>query len=273
MENDNVEPEIEETTETVETTEEVVEIPEGFDEEIYDTSTKSLNQEKVAERLKNLNEQVANAKKQANDMRKKLSKGTTGFESAEEYTTNYTPDDKYVSYYEADDVVGKHLNEVVGILSKFSYEHNLSAETAKDLNNLFMQYAEDIKIIDTRTDEEKAQALASEKEKIGENADAIIQFNNKWLEDSGVFSTEEKEYFKKLIDKDALCNTALNKLITLTGVNGSADIPVRGNIVNGLADDRTLAREYYAEETTDSRRMEILQQRIDAGRKGGLPMP
>lgn len=253
-------------------------IPDGLDDEIFDAETRTLKEDKVVERLKSLNEQITNAKKQANDMRKKLSKGVEAPEKVEEYAEAYTPEERYefvMSDTESNE--GKHIHGVLDVLDKFAYEHGMSKEANKDLKDLYIKYAEEVKIIDARSEEEKetdkATYIAEQKKILGDNANEIIKANVKFFKEYGIFNEDEKKELLLAMDKSAVWNNIGAKIRKLFGQTTSSDIPTRGGIVSGLADDTTLAREYYNPSTPDSRRMEILQQRIDAGRTGGMPMP
>lgn len=253
-------------------------IPEGLDAELFDEETMTLKQPEVIERLKSLNEQVSSYKKQANDMRKKLSKGVDSPDKVEDYQTGYKFDDKYQFLTEDEDSTpSKHINGVLDTLNNFAFEHGLSLETAKDLKDLYLKYAEDVQIIDTRTAEEKERDrvafIQEQKKMLGEDADEIIKDNLKFFKEYAIFNEEEKKELLNAMDKSAAWNSIGYKIRKLFGQSTSADIPVRGVMLNGLADDYTLAKEYYDSNTTDSRRLEILQQRVNAGRTSKLPMP
>lgn len=253
-------------------------IPEGLDAEIFDAETRTLKEDKVVERLKQNTADIEKWKKQANDMRRKLSKGVDAPDKVEDYATNYVPEERYEFVMEDNETdVGKHIHEVLGKLDDFAFKHGMSVETAKDLKNLYMEYAENVQIIDARSDEEKAAAkekyIAEQRKMLGEDADNILKANKKFAEDYGLWSDDERKYILSEMNKSAVANSVYGKVRKLFGQNPSDDIPVRGVSVSGLADDRTLADEYYKPETTDQRRMEILQLRIDAGRQGGLPSP
>lgn len=265
-----------ETDNTVETTN--APIPEGLDDEIFDAETRMLKEDKVVERLKKNTEDIEKWKKQANDMRRKLSKGVDAPEKVEAYAEGFVPEERYefiVGDTESNE--GKHINGVLGELDKFAFEHGLSVETAKDLKNMYMRYAEDVQIIDGRSEEEKAKAkaeyIAEQKKILGDNADAILKENKKFTEEYNLWSEDERRYLLAEMNKSAVANTVWQKVRQLFGQNTSEDIPVRGVSVSGLADDRTLADEYYNPATTDARKFEILQMRVDAGRTGGLPSP
>lgn len=252
-------------------------IPEGLDADIFDTETRTLKEDKVVERLKQNQTDIERWKKQANDMRRKLSKGVDAPNDVKDYAEQFVSDERY------DFVIGdtsteehKHVNDVLKSLDDFAFAHGMSVETAKDLKNMYLKYAEDVKIIDGRTIEEKEQDKASyileQKKLLGDDAETIIKDNVKFFKEYGFFSDSEKKLFLRAIDESAEWNIIGMKIRKLFGQNPSNDIPVRGLPVSGLADDETLAREYYDEKTTDTRRMQILQMRVDAGREGGLPI-
>lgn len=253
-------------------------IPEGLDEEIFDVETRTLKESAVVERLKKNTEEIGRWKKQANDMRRKLSKGVDAPEDVKEYAEKYVPEERYeFALDDKETEVGKHIHGVLDSLDKFAFEHGMSVETAKDLKNMYLKYAEDVQIIDGRSEEEKEQAraeyIAEQKKLLGDNANEIIKQNARFARDYGLWSEDEKNWLLSQMDKSAVANSFVNKVRKLFGQNTSEDIPVRGVSVSGLADDKTLAKEYYADGTTDARKMQILQMRIDAGRTGGLPMP
>lgn len=88
----------------------------------------------VVDRLKANNEEIARWKKQANDMRRKLSKGVDAPEHVEDYSNDFMPDEKYDAIMaDVETVNGKHVHEVLGELDKFAFDHGMSKETAKDL--------------------------------------------------------------------------------------------------------------------------------------------
>ena len=252
-------------------------IPEGLDSEIFDTETRTLKESAVIERLKQNQADIDRYKKQANDMRRKLSKGVNAPDDINDYSTNFVADERYdyiIGDTSSDNV--KHVNEVLKSLDEFSYNHGMSLETAKDLKNMYLKYAENVKIIDCRTVEEKEQErvnyILQQKKMLGDDADKIISDNVKFFKEYGFFSESEKNLFLNQMKESAEWNVIGMKIRKLFGQNPSNDIPVRSFNVSDLSDDETLAREYYDSKTTDTRRMQILQMRIDAGRQGGLPV-
>lgn len=253
-------------------------IPDGLDADIFDAETRTLKESAVVERLKQNQADIEKWKKQANDMRRKLSKGVEAPDKIEAYAENYVPEERYDFVMEDNETdVGKHIHGVLAQIDEFAFNHGMSVEAAKDLKNLYMQYAEDVQIIDARSDEEKAESrkvyLDEQRKLLGENAEEILKANKKFAEDYGLWTDDERKYILGEMNKTAVANTIWSKVRKLFGQSASDDIPVRGVSVSGLADDRTLADEYYKPETTDARRMEILQLRRDAGRTSSLPMP
>lgn len=253
-------------------------IPEGLDEELFDAETRTLKESAVVERLKKDTEDIARWKKQANDMRRKLSKGVDIPDKQEEYAEGYVPEEKYEYFLEEkESPVGKYLEEGMKAIEKTAYDTGMSKAQANAIKDLFLRNAENTQILDTRTEEEKEKAraeyLQEQKALLGEDAEQIIKQNVRFTKDYGLWSEDEKKWMLGQMDKSAVANSVINKVRKLFDGNTSEDIPVRGVSVSGLADDRTLATEYYDEKTSDARRMQILQQRIDAGRSGGLPMP
>lgn len=253
-------------------------IPEGLDEEIFDAETRTLKEAAVVERLKKNTEEIGRWKKQANDMRRKLSKGVEAPEKVEEYAEGYVPEERYEFMMDDNESnAGKHIHEVLSELDKFAYDHGMSKQANKDLKDMYMRYAENVQIIDGRSEEEKdkarAEYVAEQKKLLGPDAEQIIKDNVRFTKNYGMWTDDERKWLMGEMNKSAVANSFMNKVRKLFGENTSEDIPVRGVSVSGLADDRTLADEYYKAETTDARREQILQMRRDAGRTGGLPMP
>lgn len=253
-------------------------IPEGLDADIFDAETRTLKESAVVERLKQNQADIEKWKKQANDMRRKLSKGVEAPDKIEAYAENYVPEERYDFVMDDNETdVGKHIHGVLAQIDEFAFNHGMSVETTKDLKNLYMKYAEDVQIIDARSDEEKAESrkvyLDEQRKLLGENAETILKENKKFAEDYGLWTDDERKYILGEMNKTAVANTIWSKVRKLFGQSASDDIPVRGVSVSGLADDRTLADEYYNPATSDARRMEILQLRRDAGRTSSLPMP
>ena len=105
---------------TEETTKNEVNIPEGFEDTLYDENTKSLRIDEVKKRFDADKKEIENYKKQALDMRRKLSKGADIPDSVDKY--EYTPDAKYDKYLlDEESIEGKHIKEVMESLSQFSH--------------------------------------------------------------------------------------------------------------------------------------------------------
>lgn len=253
-------------------------IPDGLDEEIFDKETRTLKEAAVVDRLKANNVEIERWKKQANDMRRKLSKGVDAPEKVEDYATDFMPEERFDSIMsDMESVAGKHVHQVLDELDKFAFNHGLSKETAKDLKNMYLNYTETVKIVDTRSDEQKAKDqelyFADQKKILGENANQIIKDNVRFAKEYAMWSDAEREWMLSQMDSNGVANGFFQKIRKLHAQGTSSDIPVRGVSSSGLADDRTLAAEYYKTTTSDQRRQEILQQRRDAGRENRLPMP
>ena len=251
-------------------------IPEGLDADIFDTETRTLKESAVIERLKQNQTDIERYKKQANDMRRKLGKGRDIPEKLEEYAEGYMPEERYEQLFEDEGHIGDYIRNRMSSIEEIAYEHGLTKTQTNAFKDAFLRELELLKAIDCRTVEEKERDrinyIQEQKGFLGDNADNIINENKKFYTEYGFFSNLEKEYIQGEIKKSGAANSVYMKFRRLFGENTSHDIPTRGVAVSGLADDETLAREYYDNKTSDTRRMQILQQRIDAGRSGGLPL-
>ena len=238
---------------------ETPEIPEGFDEELYDVETQSLRMDKVKERFDSNAKEIENYKKQALDMRRKLSKGVDVPDSVEKY--EYTPDAKYDKYVlNEESIEGQHIKGVMDVLSKFCLDHGLPIETSKDLKTLALGYMEDVHILDTRSDEEiaksKAEYMKEQRKILGDNADEIIKDNVNFYKSYGFFDKAEREYIMSQLGKSGQANKVYNKFMRLFNSTSSSDIPQTSN---ADADAEQLKNEYYSDKTSDKRREQIIR--------------
>lgn len=238
---------------------ETPEIPEGFDEELYDVETQSLRMDKVKERFDANNKEIENYKKQALDMRRKLSKGVDVPDSVDKY--EYTPDAKYDKYVLNDESVeGQHIKSIMGQLSQFCLDNGLSIEASKNLKSLALAYMEDVHILDTRSDEEiakdKKAYIAEQRKVLGDNAEEIIKDNVDFYKSYGFFDKGEREYIMSQLSSSGQANKIFNKFMRLFNSTSSVDIPQTSN---SDADFEQLKIEYNNDKTSDARREQIIR--------------
>ena len=249
-------------------------IPEGFDADIFDTETMTLKQDKVAERLKSLKEESEKYKKQAVDMRRKLSKGVDTPATKEEYAEGYALDSKYdEALADKDSPVSKYVDASLKNFDNIAMENGFTLQQANIVKDLFMKVMEEVSIIDTRSDEvkeaERAKFIEQQRKLLGDDADKIIRQNADWVANYNFFDKGEKQVLSDMIKGSATGNMIVAKIRKLFGQN-EIEIPATVS-ADGLADDVTLAKEYNRPDTTPQRRQEIIKQRIAAGRTGNLP--
>lgn len=255
-------------TETETTTEpEAPTIPEGFDEALYDTETQSLRLDAVRDRFSAKDKEIESYKKQALDLRRKLSKGVETPDSIEKY--EYTPDSKYDTYLlDEESLEGKHIKETMDNLSKFALENGLSLEASKNLKGLALNYMEKVHILDTRTDDEKKaerKAYLEEQRKIlGDNAEEIIKDNLEFYKERGPFTREEREAIREIIGESAIGNNVLRKMREFMNTGMTYDIPATSDY---NSDVEALRKEYLDEKTSDKRREQILYKAAEEGWK------
>lgn len=248
-------------------------IPDGFDEDIFDTETMTLKQDKVAERLKNQVGEIEKYKKQAMDMRRKLSKGVDTPATKEEYADGYAFDSKYDIAMSEDTPVSQYVNGSMKYIDEVAMDNGFTLQQANLVKDMFMKVMEDVQLIDTRSEEQKQEArakfIAEQKEKLGEHAETIIRQNAEWVANYNFFDKGEKQVLNDLVKNSATGNMIVAKIRKLFGQN-NIEIPATVS-VDGLADDVTLAKEYNDPKTTNERRIEIIKQRTAAGRTNKLP--
>ena len=245
---------------------EEVNIPDGFDDVLYDVETKSLRMDKVKERFDNDKKEIENYKKQALDMRRKLSKGVNVPDSVEKY--EYTPDEKYDKYIlDEESVEGNHIKSMMEQLSKFSYENGLTVEASKNLKTLALQYMEDVQILDTRSEKEieesKRENVLKQKEILGEKAGDIIKDNVEFYKDRGFFNREERQWIMSQLSQSGHANNIFRKVREYMNTGVSYDIPQ-----TSVSDDvEALRAEYINPNTSDARREQIIRKSMTEGWK------
>lgn len=247
--------------------ENTVDIPEGFDDTLYDIETKSLRLDKVKERFDSDRKEIENYKKQALDMRRKLSKGVEIPDSVEKY--EYTPDEKYDKYLlDEESVEGKHIKEVMEELSKFSHDNGLTLDASKNLKAFALKYMEDVQILDTRDEEQIKQAqkqnVERQREILGANAGDIIKDNVEFYKDRGFFNNEERKWIMAQLSNSGHANNIFRKVREYMNTGVSYDIP-QSNSESSNVDD--LRNEYINPNTSDARREQIISKAVREGWK------
>ena len=111
----------------------------------------------------------------------------------------------------------------------------------------------------------KAKVEKAMRESLGDDFKVVMDENKEFVANYGIFDDSERKMLSEGIKNSPVVNTLLTKIRTLFDKSGTK-IPVRSNVVNGLADDNALWAEYSKPDTTDARKMEIIQQRIASGR-------
>jgi hypothetical protein len=297
---DEVTPEVAETSETptpaenttltggkLDSAEEVVvdetpanpnlEYPEGFDEKTYDLATKSVKTEGIAEREADLKKEMENYKKQAQDMRKIISKGKAK-ETADEYADAYVPQEGYEDFYNFEDGANPEVKAGFDKVTKMSTEQALNTEQHRAVTDLMNELMTDVGALDTRTPEQREiqqkDWLREENKKLSEDpveAVRIINQTVEWVDGMNIFSDSEKETLGKVMDSGAEGVAIVNKFRQMFGGNGK-DIPTIEVSGSGLSSDLSLATEYNKPDTTQARRIQIMEERRAAGRQGKLPL-
>ncbi len=243
--------------------------PEGFDAETYDLTTSSVKYDKVKEKFESHKKEVEGLQKQNLDLRKIVSKGKAP-NDIKDYEANYKPDSKFEKYYKEDDTTKETLKS----FNELAKNTGLNLEQHKAVVDFMNDTLVKAGIFDTRSKEEieiqKADWIKNERSKLGKEADKIINSDVEFINNFGGFNEEQKQQLKQFVGSGAIGASVINTIRNaILGSGRNEDIPTDIN-VGGLADDITLAREYKDDSTTDSRRAEIIQQRIKAGRKGSL---
>lgn len=248
--------------------------PEGMEAELYDNG--ALSADKVKERINSLKSEVETAKTNEANMRKKLSTKGTVPSKVEEYSDGYEPADEYKKIYEQEEYK-EGIEKNLKAIDQLAFENGMTKDQCNAIKNAFNQLlvsngiVEDPETVKARNEE----YVRTEKEKLGANADKIIETNVRFVENDNRFNEEEKRLIIDFMDtRGAAAVNIINKMRIGHGGEFAGDniIPAAG-ASGGLASDTELAREYYAKDTSQSRRQEIIMKRLEAGRTGRLPQP
>lgn len=249
-------------------------VPEGVDPELWDESTMTLKKDAVLERLKNKDAEIEKYKKQSLDMRRKLSKGVETPEKVEDYAADYVFDEKYDSTLaDKDSDISKYVTSAMDEINKLAVENGFTLQQTKIVKDKFMQVMEDVSLIDTRSDDEKAKSRAAyiqeQKKLLGDDADNIIKSNANWVANYNFFEGPAKEFLSKALRDSAAGNLVVYQIRQLlrdktTANNSIPTMPAS----DGLPSDEEYRKEW--KEATPERRMRIIQERMAAGRERDL---
>ena len=212
-------------------------IPEGFDEEIFDTESMSLKQDKVKERLEMSKAEIAKWEKQAKDMRRKLSKGIETPEDVKAYKENYTAPLEFDAFVaDQDSEVGKFLNTTLDNIDKLALENGLTTQQANALKDNALKLMQDVHIIQQPEEIEKSKAKVEKamKESLGDDFKVVMDENKEFVANYGIFDDSERKMLAEGIKNSPVVNTLLTKIRTLFDKSGTK-IPVRSNVVKWLS--------------------------------------
>lgn len=247
--------------------------PEGMEAELYEKG--ALSADKVKSRIDALKSEVETAKTNELNMRKKLSTKGTVPEKVEDYG-EYTPDEAYKEYYENEDYK-EGLEANLKAIDKLAFENGMTKDQCKAIKDAFNKLIVENGIVeDKATIEARNQEyIKQEMEKLGANAVEVITKNVEFVKNDNRFNENEKEFLLDMMDTGgAVAVNIVNKMRLGHGGEFAGDniIPA-SSASGGIPSDTELAREFYNKKTSPSRRFEIMQQRIAAGRTGKLPQP
>lgn len=245
------------------------EIPEGFDDKLYDTETKTLRLDAVKERFDNDAKEMESLKKQRDDMRRKLSKGVNVPENKEEYN-EFLPDEKYTKYMGEGDIVGDHIRQCFDKLSEIAYKNGVSKEADAIYKQALLDELESLHILDTRPQEQidadKAKELEKQKEILGADYKNIVEKNVDFYKASGPFTTEERKFMMDLMSRSGHANNIFRKVREMLNTGASYDIPSTASDTGSI---QKLVAEYNNTNTSDRRRTQILEQAAKEGWRVG----
>lgn len=236
------------------TTGQEIAAPEGLsNKEWWDSEKGQLKTDVVIEEL---NRQT----KRAEDLRKKLSSGVVVPEKAEDY--------KVVPTEEVKDLLDTNSDVFKG-LQNIALKQGLSNEQFQGFVNDYLAMCVEKGIITKPQSEEELKAaqekyVADQKKILGTNADEQIQNAVSFIETGyrkGIFDEAEKKALREFADKSATTIRVLNKLQEMSG---QPVVPVQNAQTDGLMPDTEIIEKW--DTFSDSKKMEILQQRQKLGR-------
>lgn len=247
--------------------------PEGMEAELYDNG--ALSADKVKERIEALKSEVETAKTNEANMRKKLSTKGTVPEKEEDYA-EYEPAEEYKAFYENEEYK-EGIAANLKAIDKLAFENGMTKDQCKAIKDAFNQLMVDNGLVESpeaikaRNDE----FVKTEMEKLGADAERIIKANVTFVKNDNRFNEAEKNLLIEFMDtRGAAAVNIVNKMrLDFGGEYAGDNIIPSSSASDGLASDVDLAREYYNKDTSQARRFEIIQKRIEAGRTGKLPQP
>lgn len=247
--------------------------PEGMEAELYDNG--ALSADKVKERIEALKSEVETAKTNEANMRKKLSTKGTVPEKEEDYE-EYEPAEEYKAFYENEEYK-EGIAANLKAIDKLAFENGMTKDQCKAIKDAFNQLMVDNGLVESpeaikaRNDE----FVKTEMEKLGADAERIIKANVTFVKNDNRFNEAEKNLLIEFMDtRGAAAINIVNKMrLDFGGEYAGDNIIPSSSASDGLASDVDLAREYYNKDTSQARRFEIIQKRIEAGRTGKLPQP
>lgn len=247
--------------------------PEGMEAELYDNG--ALSADKVKERIEALKSEVETAKTNENNMRKKLSTKGTVPDKEEDYA-EYEPAEEYKKFYD-NETYKEGIQANLKAIDKLAFENGMTKDQCKAIKDAFNKLMIDNGLVeDPETQKARNdEFVRAEKEKLGADADRIIKTNVTFVKNDSRFNEEERNLLIEFMDtRGAAAVNIVNKMRLDFGGEYAGDniIPAAG-ASGGLPSDTELAREYYSKDTSQARRFEIMQKRIEAGRTGKLPQP
>lgn len=246
--------------------------PEGMDADLYDKG--ALSADKVKSKIEALKSEAEAAKTNEANMRKKLSTKGSVPEKVEDYG-DYTPAEEYKEFYENEDYK-EGLEANLKAIDKLAFDNGMTKDQCKAVKDAFNKLIVENGIVeDKETIEARNQEyIKTEMAKLGSNAVEVITKNVQFVNNDNRFNEAEKEALLNFLDMGgAVAVTAINKFRLGAGGNYAGDNIIPTGKGDGVPSDTDLAREYYDSKTSPTRRAEIIQMRLEAGRTGKLPQP
>lgn len=227
-------------------------------EDIFEGET--ISKEKLTTKWKETSEKLTTSEKRINDLRAKLSKAGKP-EHADQY---FFKNEKFETVVDMPEV-----KEGLQSLKEKCHERGLGQNEFEFMAEELLTQLRDNGVIDTRSKEEKDKFIQSEKAKLGQNADEIIDNNVNFIKNSKMFNEEEKNIVLNLMGQGAGFIKIIDKLTR--NIGNPSPVPLNPTIANdGLPSDVELYAEYMKPETTEFRRQQIMENRHKVGRTGKL---
>jgi hypothetical protein len=224
----------------------------------------SFNKDNAQNFIKSKDDEISSANKQRDDMRRIMSKNQA-VSSADDYMKTFKAEDERFNHLlDFENEANVEMKEGVEQFTKELYEAGISEAHGHVMINKMLNMLSEHGVIDTRSPEAVEKAMLDEYKKLGDDAPRIIKQVEQGIANNQYLNEDQKARLGEIANSEgAWFVQYLNN--NIEQLNGQMAIPVSAND-DALASDAELWAEYIKEDTSETRRNQIIEDRTKAGR-------